>query len=80
MLYTENLLFILRTVKKKWFFFSHKEEYFAVKERRTTVLSTAKEADVCSETVQFWNGTEFSELNYSVIHVPDNEWDKKIVY
>jgi hypothetical protein len=31
----------------------HKEEYFAVKERSTTVLSAAEKADVCSETVQF---------------------------
>jgi len=33
---------------------SHKhKEYFAVKERSSTVLSAAKKADVCSETVQF---------------------------
>jgi hypothetical protein len=31
----------------------HKEEYFAVKEGSTIVLSAAKKADVCSETVQF---------------------------
>jgi hypothetical protein len=79
MLYTENLLFIPRTVEKKYIF-KHKEEYFAVKKRWTTVLSPAKEADVCSDSVHFWNGTEFSKLNCSVTHVPDNEWEKKIVY